>query len=80
MEIITQYLEAETNTSIIHRHKKQQWERSEFSFGDVNIADFVYMYKKMQFHNHQNLGFEQLTNRFPRTTTQKLPGSDFLKM
>lgn len=52
---------SETNIRIIHRHKKQQWERSEFSFGDVNIADFVYMYKKMQFHNHQNLGFEQLT-------------------
>ena len=52
---------SETNIRIIHRHKKQQWERSELSFGDVNIADFVYMYKKMQFHNHQNLGFEQLT-------------------
>lgn len=52
---------SETNIRIIHRHKKQQWERGEFSFGDVNIADFVYMYKKMQFHNHQNLGFEQLT-------------------
>ena len=29
-------------------------------FGDVNVADLVYMYKKLQFHNHQNLGFEQL--------------------
>ena len=52
---------SETNIRIIHRQKKQQWERTELSFGDVNIADFVYMYKKMQFHNHQNLGFEQLT-------------------
>lgn len=51
---------SETNIRIIHRQKKQQWERTELSFGDVNIADFVYMYKKMQFHNHQNLGFEQL--------------------
>lgn len=51
---------SETNIRSIHRHKKQQWERSELSFGDVNIVDFVYMYKKMQFHNHQNLGFEQL--------------------
>ena len=40
---------SETNIRIIHRHKKQQWERSEFSFGDVNIADFVYMYKKCSF-------------------------------
>ena len=51
---------SETNIRIIHRQKKQEWERTELSFGDVNIADFVYMYKKMQFHNHQNLGFEQL--------------------
>lgn len=50
----------ETNIRIIHRQKKQEWKRTELSFGDVNIADFVYMYKKMQFHNHQNLGFEQL--------------------
>lgn len=51
---------SETNIRIIHRQKKQEWERTELSFGDVNIADFVYMYKKIQFHNHQNLGFEQL--------------------
>lgn len=51
---------SETNIRIIHRQKKQEWEKTELSFGDVNIADFVYMYKKMQFHNHQNLGFEQL--------------------
>lgn len=51
---------SETNIRIIHRQKKQEWKRTELSFGDVNIADFVYMYKKMQFHNHQNLGFEQL--------------------
>ena len=50
----------ETNIRIIHRQKKQEWKRTELSFGDVNIADFVYMDKKMQFHNHQNLGFEQL--------------------
>ena len=51
---------SETNIRIIHRQKKQEWKRTELSFGDVNIADFVYMYKKMQFHNHRNLGFEQL--------------------
>ena len=51
---------SETNIRIIHRQKKQEWKRTELSFGNVNIADFVYMYKKMQFHNHQNLGFEQL--------------------
>lgn len=32
----------------------------ELHFGDVNVSDYVYMFKKMQFHNHQNLGYEQL--------------------
>ena len=34
--------------------------RTELHFGDVNVSDYVYMFKKMQFHNHQNLGYEQL--------------------
>ena len=28
-------------------------------FGDVNVNEMVFMYKKLQFHNHQNLGYEQ---------------------
>ena len=50
----------EVNIRIIHSQKEQKWERTELHFGDVNVAEFVYMYKKLQFHNHQNLGFEQL--------------------
>ena len=50
----------ETNIHVIHSQKEQQWNRIRVQFGDVNVADYVYMYKKLQFHNHQNLGFEQL--------------------
>lgn len=51
---------SESNIRVIHCHKEKTWGRTELHFGDVNVADFVYMYKKLQFHNHQNLGFEQL--------------------
>lgn len=51
---------SESNIRIIHSHKEKEWKRTHLKFGDVNVADLVYMYKKLQFHNHQNLGFEQL--------------------
>lgn len=50
----------ETNIHVIHSQKEQIWGRTQIHFGDVNVADYVYMYKKLQFHNHQNLGFEEL--------------------
>lgn len=49
----------ETVIRVIHQAKEQELFRIQTGFGDVNVNDFVYMYKKMQFHNHQNLGFEQ---------------------
>ena len=50
----------ETNIQIIHGQKEQLWERTRLQFGDLKVEDYVYMYKKLQFHNHQNLGYEQL--------------------
>ena len=50
----------ETNIEIIHEQKAQNWERTRLQFGDLKVEDYVYMYKKLQFHNHQNLGYEQL--------------------
>lgn len=50
----------EINISIIHCCREQVWERSEVHFGDINVADYVYMYKKLQFHTQQNLGYQQL--------------------
>lgn len=29
-------------------------------FGDVQVTDLIVAYKRIQFHNHQNLGFEKL--------------------
>ena len=30
-------------------------------FGDINVNEVISMYKKLQFHNHQNLGYVELT-------------------
>jgi DEAD/DEAH box helicase domain-containing protein len=49
-----------TNIRIIQGSKDMDYKRVKVTFGDVNVDDIVYMYKKLQFHNHQNLGFEQL--------------------
>ena len=49
-----------TNIRIIQGSKDMEYKRVKVAFGDVNVDEIVYMYKKLQFHNHQNLGFEQL--------------------
>lgn len=50
----------ETNIEIVHEQKNKNWERTALSFGELKVEDYVHMYKKLQFHNHQNLGYEQL--------------------
>lgn len=49
-----------TNIRIIQESKEMDYKRVKVAFGDVNVDEIVYMYKKLQFHNHQNLGFEHL--------------------
>lgn len=51
-----------TSIRIIQGNKETDYKRVKVIFGDVNVEDIVYMFKKLQFHNHQNLGFEQLEN------------------
>jgi len=51
---------AHTTIKIIQNFKHVQYMRTHIDFGDVNVDECVYMYKKLQFHNHQNLGYEQL--------------------
>ncbi|MFT4104719.1 MAG: DEAD/DEAH box helicase [Lacrimispora sp.] len=46
---------------MIQRFKDTEYRRTHIAFGDVNVDESVYMYKKLQFHNHQNLGYEQLS-------------------
>lgn len=50
----------ETNVKIIHEQKNTEFARTVLHFGDVNVSDYIYMFKKMQFHNHVNLGYESL--------------------
>ena len=45
---------------VIHGNAEKEYKRIRVSFGDVNVKESVYMYKKLQFHNHQNLGYGQL--------------------
>ena len=49
-----------TNIRIIQGSREMDYNRIRAAFGDVNVDEVVYMYKKLQFHNHQNLGFEHL--------------------
>lgn len=50
----------ETEISVIHSSRDTDYRRTRISFGDVNVHTMVSIYRKLQFHNHQNLGFEQL--------------------
>ena len=50
----------ESNVKIIHEQKNTEFARTVLHFGDVNVSDYIYMFKKMQFHNHVNLGYESL--------------------
>jgi DEAD/DEAH box helicase domain-containing protein len=69
-----------TNIRIIQKIKEEEYQRAEVAFGDVNVDEMVYMYKKLQFHNHQNLGFEHLERPLAKdydteSTWIKIPGN-----
>lgn len=49
-----------TILSIIKKQKSTEFGRTKCHFGDINVNDIVGGYKKIQFHNHQNLGFQEL--------------------
>lgn len=49
-------------TRIIREFKSERYLRTTFAFGDINVNEWVSMFKKLQFHHHQNLGFEQLAH------------------
>ena len=48
-------------TRILQVFQQEDFERSHISFGDINVNEVISMYKKLQFHNHQNLGYVSLT-------------------
>ena len=50
----------EMDTKILRVFEETEFGRTRVHFGDININEMVYMFKKLQFHNHQNLGYVQL--------------------
>lgn len=48
-------------TRILQVFQEEPYERTYIRFGDINVNEVVSMYKKLQFHNHQNLGYVSLS-------------------
>ena len=49
------------DTRILQTFQKEIFKRIKKCFGDINVNEVISMYKKLQFHNHQNLGHVSLT-------------------
>lgn len=47
-------------TRILQVFQEEAYERTHIRFGDINVNELITMYKKLQFHNHQNLGYVEL--------------------
>src|SRR5699024_863598 len=47
-------------TRILQTFWEEDLGRSRIHFGDINVEEVISMYKKLQFHNHQNLGYASL--------------------
>ncbi len=56
----------ETEVRIIREAENREFLMTRAHHGDVNVNDTIYMYKKLQFHNHQNLGYEQLREQLSK--------------
>lgn len=41
-------------------YRQEQGEIVQVCLGEIHVEDVVSMYKKLEFHNHQNLGYDQL--------------------
>lgn len=48
-------------TRILQTFEEEEYHRITRHFGDVNVNEVISMFKKLQFHNHQNLGYVTLT-------------------
>lgn len=48
------------DTTILQVFEEMHFGRTQIHFGDININEIIYMFKKLQFHNHQNLGYVEL--------------------
>ncbi len=50
----------EMDTKILQVFEETDYGRTQVHFGDINLNEVIYMFKKLQFHNHQNLGYVEL--------------------
>lgn len=50
----------QTDIRIIRGLKEREYGRMKLQFGDINVNETVHMFKKIQFHNHDNLGMEAI--------------------
>lgn len=48
-------------TRIIQAFQEEKLGRTRVRFGDIHVNEVVSMFKKLQFHNHQNLGYVELS-------------------
>lgn len=48
------------DTRILQTFQEENYGRTCVRFGDINVDEIISMYKKLQFHNHQNLGYAEL--------------------
>lgn len=51
----------EKQTRILQKFEESTYARTVIRFGDIHVNELVNMFKKLQFHNHQNLGYVSLT-------------------
>ena len=51
----------ETDVNVIREFKGANVMRTEVRFGDVMVKEAIPAYKMVQFHNHQNLGYEKIS-------------------
>ena len=47
-------------TRIIQTIREEDYRRTRIHFGDINVNEVITMFRKLQFHNHQNLGYVEL--------------------
>lgn len=52
----------QTVVKIIKELQAKEYGRCAISFGDINVESFTDAFKQIQFHNRQNMGFEELAN------------------
>lgn len=48
-------------TRILQTFHEEKMGRTKIHFGDINVNEVISMFKKLQFHNHQNLEYVELT-------------------